>query len=82
MLFTEDTPLRLIETILPDVLVKGGDYTVQTVVGAELVQKAGGRVELIPLIEGLSTTATIKKMKSPGAAPNAPAGSRPVKQKS
>jgi D-beta-D-heptose 7-phosphate kinase/D-beta-D-heptose 1-phosphate adenosyltransferase len=82
VLFSEDTPIRLIETILPDVLVKGGDYTVQTVVGADLVQRAGGRVELIPLIEGLSTTATIRKMKSPGVSPAPSPGSRPVKQKS
>jgi D-beta-D-heptose 7-phosphate kinase/D-beta-D-heptose 1-phosphate adenosyltransferase len=64
VLFSEDTPIRLIETILPDVLVKGGDYTPETVVGADLVKRAGGRVELIPLIEGLSTTNTIRKMQS------------------
>ena len=82
VLFSDETPIRLIETILPDVLVKGGDYTVQTVVGAEIVQKAGGRVELIPLIEGLSTTATIRKMKSPGVTPTPTPGTRPVKHKS
>lgn len=64
VLFGDDTPIRLIETVLPDILVKGGDYTVETVVGADTVQKAGGRVELIPLIEGLSTTATVERMKS------------------
>lgn len=64
VLFADETPIRLIETILPDILVKGGDYTVETVVGADSVQKAGGRVELIPLIEGLSTTATVERMKS------------------
>lgn len=63
VMFNDETPIRLIETILPDILVKGGDYTVETVVGADLVKKAGGRVELIPLIEGLSTTATIDRMK-------------------
>lgn len=64
VLFSEDTPIRLIEALLPDVLVKGGDYTPDTVVGAEPVRRAGGRVELIPLIEGLSTTATLRKMQS------------------
>lgn len=64
ILFSEETPMRLIETILPEVLAKGGDYTPETVVGADLVKRAGGRVELIPLIEGLSTTNTIRKMQS------------------
>ncbi|MFK7883248.1 MAG: D-glycero-beta-D-manno-heptose 1-phosphate adenylyltransferase [Phycisphaerales bacterium] len=64
VLFGEETPIRLIETVLPDILVKGGDYTVETVVGANQVVKAGGRVELIPLIEGLSTTATVERMKT------------------
>ncbi len=63
VLFNEDTPIKLIEAILPDVLVKGGDYTVETVVGAQTVQNAGGRVALIDLVEGLSTTATIEKMR-------------------
>jgi ERCC4-type nuclease len=67
VLFSDETPIRLIETILPDVLVKGGDYTPETVVGADLVKRAGGRVELIPLIEGLSTTNTIRKMQSRAA---------------
>lgn len=76
VLFSEETPIRLIEMVLPDVLVKGGDYTPDTVVGADLVQRAGGRVELIPLIEGLSTTNTIRKMRDangPVAGPEAPA---------
>lgn len=72
VLFSEETPLRLIQTILPDVLAKGGDYTPETVVGADVVRKAGGRVELIPLIEGLSTTGTIRKMQQ--AAAPAPVG--------
>jgi D-beta-D-heptose 7-phosphate kinase/D-beta-D-heptose 1-phosphate adenosyltransferase len=63
VLFGEDTPLRLIETILPDVLVKGSDYSVQTVVGAEVVQRAGGRVELVDLVEGLSTTGTLARIR-------------------
>ena len=64
VLFEEDTPIRLIEAIKPDVLVKGGDYTRDRVVGAEVVEANGGRVEIIPLVEGLSTTATIERMKS------------------
>ncbi len=71
VLFSEETPIRLIEAILPDVLVKGGDYTPETVVGADLVKRAGGRVELIPLIEGLSTTNTIRKMRQNGAGASA-----------
>ncbi len=59
-----DTPLDLIEKILPDVLVKGADYTKDRVVGAEAVERAGGRVELIQLVEGRSTSAVIEKMKS------------------
>jgi len=56
VLFEEDTPLRVIEGVRPDVLVKGGDYTVETVVGADLVQGYGGEVRLVPLVPGHSTT--------------------------
>lgn len=59
-----DTPLDLIEKILPDVLVKGADYTKDKVIGAEAVERAGGKVELIQLVEGRSTTAVIEKMKT------------------
>jgi bifunctional ADP-heptose synthase (sugar kinase/adenylyltransferase) len=61
VVFEEDTPLRLIEAIRPDVLVKGGDYTEQNVVGAREVRGWGGRVELIPLLAGTSTTRLIAK---------------------
>lgn len=61
--FEEDTPLELIRTLLPDVLVKGGDYTPDTVVGREVVEAAGGRVAIIPLVAGRSTTATIGRMR-------------------
>jgi D-beta-D-heptose 7-phosphate kinase/D-beta-D-heptose 1-phosphate adenosyltransferase len=54
--FEEDTPLELIRTLMPDVLVKGGDYRPGTVVGGEEVESRGGRVVLIPLLEGFSTT--------------------------
>lgn len=56
VLFGEDTPLELITTLRPDVLMKGADYTVDTVVGADIVQAYGGTVKLIPLVQGLSTT--------------------------
>jgi D-beta-D-heptose 7-phosphate kinase/D-beta-D-heptose 1-phosphate adenosyltransferase len=62
LVFEEDTPLRLIEAIRPDVLVKGADYTVATVVGADIVQSYGGRILLAELSPGHSTTATIAKL--------------------
>jgi rfaE bifunctional protein nucleotidyltransferase chain/domain len=63
VLFDEDTPYELITSILPDVLVKGGDYTVETIVGAKEVMENGGTVEIIPLVEGLSTTSLIQKIE-------------------
>jgi len=54
--FDEDTPLDLIRAVRPDVLVKGGDYSKDQVVGHDVVEKAGGRVELVPLVEGRSTS--------------------------
>ena len=60
--FDEETPLRLIEACRPDVLIKGADYTLDTVVGRELVESWGGEVRLAALVEGLSTTATIEKL--------------------
>jgi rfaE bifunctional protein nucleotidyltransferase chain/domain len=62
ILFDEATPLTLIETILPDVLVKGGDYTVSTVVGANEVLAHGGKVELVGLVQGRSTTDIASKI--------------------
>ncbi len=62
VIFEEDTPIRLIETLEPDVLVKGADYTVATVVGADLVQKRGGKVILAQLLTGHSTTETVKRV--------------------
>ena len=64
VIFGEDTPLELIETLLPDVLVKGADYTVDKVVGAEVVQARGGKVVLAELIDGCSTTNTIKRLQA------------------
>ena len=63
VIFEEDTPLNLIKKIMPDVLVKGGDYTAETIVGAREVISKGGKVEIIPLEEGFSTTGIIDKMK-------------------
>jgi D-beta-D-heptose 7-phosphate kinase/D-beta-D-heptose 1-phosphate adenosyltransferase len=56
VVFGDDTPLRLIQAIMPNVLVKGGDYTRDTIVGADTVEGAGGVVVTIPLLEGRSTT--------------------------
>ncbi len=58
--FAEDTPARLIERVIPDVLVKGGDYRADEIPGASSVKKSGGRVEIVPLRPGCSTTATIE----------------------
>lgn len=60
--FDEDTPASVIEAIKPQVLVKGGDYTIDTVVGAESVLARGGKVITIPLLEGRSTSAIIQKV--------------------
>lgn len=57
--FPEDTPAELIRAVRPDVLVKGADYRVDQVVGADFVQSYGGRVETLPLVEGRSTSALI-----------------------
>lgn len=62
-MFDEDTPQQLIETIRPDVLVKGGDYTIDKIVGADFVQSYGGTVEIIPFVDGYSTSSTIDKIK-------------------
>ncbi|HEY4354623.1 MAG TPA: bifunctional D-glycero-beta-D-manno-heptose-7-phosphate kinase/D-glycero-beta-D-manno-heptose 1-phosphate adenylyltransferase HldE [Acidobacteriaceae bacterium] len=61
-LFHEDTPLELIRLIAPDVLVKGGDYTVDTIVGHQEVLAAGGKVEVVPIVEGFSTSAIVRKL--------------------
>ncbi|GIV23357.1 MAG: D-glycero-beta-D-manno-heptose 1-phosphate adenylyltransferase [Bacteroidia bacterium] len=61
VIFEEDTPLRLIEKIRPDVLVKGGDYTRETIVGADLVESYGGAVVTLPLVPGYSTTGLLAR---------------------
>ena len=63
VLFEEDTPLELIKSIMPDVLVKGGDYTVQQIVGAKEVIAKGGRVVINPILMGFSTTGIIEQAK-------------------
>ena len=63
VLFDEDTPLALIEALVPDVLVKGGDYTRETIVGAEFVESRGGAVYAIPLLPGQSTTAIVERLR-------------------
>ena len=60
--FDEDTPLELIHQIKPDVLVKGQDYTKETVVGADFVEQCGGRIALAPLIDGRSTSGVIERI--------------------
>jgi D-beta-D-heptose 7-phosphate kinase/D-beta-D-heptose 1-phosphate adenosyltransferase len=66
VLFEEDTPLTLLEALKPDVLVKGADYTRDTVVGADLVEGYGGRVVLAELADGHSTTATLARLRGGG----------------
>ena len=61
IIFTEDTPLELIKTILPDVLVKGGDYKVEEIAGSKEVIANGGRVVINPILEGFSTTAILRR---------------------
>lgn len=63
VIFDEDTPLALIEAIVPDVLVKGGDWSEDRIVGAEVVRKNGGEVKSLALVEGFSTTALVEKVR-------------------
>ena len=65
VIFDEDTPLNVITHLLPDAIVKGGDYTPAQVVGCKEVTANGGRVVINPLIEGVSTTGIIEKMRAP-----------------
>jgi rfaE bifunctional protein nucleotidyltransferase chain/domain len=64
-LFDEDTPAELIGALLPDVLVKGGDYQPEHVVGRDVVEAHGGRLVLIPFVQGHSTTALLERMRKP-----------------
>jgi rfaE bifunctional protein nucleotidyltransferase chain/domain len=62
VLFNEDTPLRIIKTIMPDILVKGGDYDPEKIVGYDIVKSAGGKVITIPYEKGYSTSIIINKL--------------------
>lgn len=62
IIFEEDTPLELILKVEPDVLIKGGDYTMDTIVGAKETLAKNGKVEIIPIVEGFSTTKIIEKI--------------------
>jgi rfaE bifunctional protein nucleotidyltransferase chain/domain len=64
VLFDEDTPYDLIKNLKPDILVKGKDYNISNIVGADLVLENGGKVETIELTEGLSTTIVVNKIKN------------------
>lgn len=64
VIFEEDTPLELIKLVEPDVLVKGDDYTIDNIVGADVVLQNGGLVRTISLVKGCSTTALVNKIKS------------------
>ncbi len=62
VIFEEDTPFELIQLLRPDVLVKGGDYEKEEVVGREIVERNGGQVVLIPLLEGYSTSSIVERI--------------------
>lgn len=61
--FSEDTPLELVKRLRPDIIVKGGDYAEDTIVGAEEVKSWGGRVIVVPLTPGQSTTRIVERMR-------------------
>ncbi len=63
VLFDEETPLELIEALLPDVLVKGEDYPLSEIVGREVVEGRGGKVVRLPLVTGLSTTTLVERLR-------------------
>ena len=64
VVFDQDTPLELVRRLRPDVIVKGGDYSPETIVGADVVLGRGGRVVVIPLTPGHSTTTTIERLRA------------------
>lgn len=64
IIFKEDTPLELIKELMPDYLVKGGDYTIEQIAGAKEIIAAGGKVIIANIVEGISTTNIIEKMKA------------------
>ena len=62
--FSEETPFNLINMVKPDILVKGGDYTIDKVVGHDIVQNNGGKVVIQPFVDGFSTSALVEKINS------------------
>lgn len=64
--FEEDTPFEIISAIVPDVLVKGGDWSIENIIGRDVVEANGGKVFSLPYVENYSTTNIINKMKSSG----------------
>ena len=81
LVFDEDTPRRLIAALQPDVLIKGGDYTRDHVVGAEIVEARGGRIVLVDLVTGHSTSNLVQAASSRAPAPVTPhlvSGARPA----
>ena len=62
VIFDEDTPYELIKSVMPDVLVKGGDYNTENIVGADIVRQGGGTVSVLPFLEGFSSTNIAKKI--------------------
>jgi rfaE bifunctional protein nucleotidyltransferase chain/domain len=64
IIFEEDTPLELIKVLKPNILVKGGDYTLETIVGADEVNNNGGHVKIIPFLSGYSTSSIVTKIQS------------------
>jgi len=64
VIFHEDTPTELIQALTPDILVKGGDYTKEQIVGADYVEQCGGEVVIVPFVKGYSTTETLAKIHS------------------
>jgi rfaE bifunctional protein nucleotidyltransferase chain/domain len=67
VIFDEDTPANLINAVMPDVLVKGGDYTIENIVGANEVMANGGEVKTINFVEGYSSTSIINKIRNQGS---------------
>jgi len=63
-IFEEDTPFELISAIKPNILIKGGDYRHDEIVGADMVESMGGKVIIVPLLEGRSTTSILERAKS------------------
>ena len=64
VLFDDDTPLELIKAVQPDILVKGDDYTIENIVGQDVVTARGGEVKTVPLVKGYSTTNVVKKIEN------------------